>query len=169
MIDYSNLLRQSFEGRTVLVTGGAGFVGSQVSARLIKLGAQVIILDDFTTGREELVPAGAELVRASVTDGALVSKLAAGCDYIIHMSARVLASSTSDLHSDSEVNIGGMINVLSAAREHAAKVKRVVYTSTTSIYGNARSLPVHEDEKPNILSPYAASKFAAESYCNVFY
>ncbi|HEX2747004.1 MAG TPA: NAD-dependent epimerase/dehydratase family protein [Verrucomicrobiales bacterium] len=169
MIDYTNLLRQSYEGRSILVTGGAGFVGSQVSGRLIQLGAKVTVLDDFTTGREELVPAGAVLVRGSVTDGALVLKLAAESDYIVHMAARVLASSTSDLHSDSQVNIGGMINVLSAAREHSAKVKRVIYSSTTSIYGNARSLPVHEDERPNILSPYAASKFAAESYCNVFY
>ena len=169
MIDYTTLLRQSFEGRSVLVTGGAGFVGSQVSGRLLQLGAKVTILDVFTTGREELVPPAAELVRGSVTDMPLVSKLAAESDYLIHMAARVLASSTNDLHSDSAVNIGGMINVLSAARDHAATLKRVVYTSTTSIYGNARALPIHEDEKPNILSPYAASKFAAESYCNVFY
>jgi UDP-glucose 4-epimerase len=169
MIDYTSLLRQSFENRAVLVTGGAGFVGSQVSLRLLELGAQVTILDDFTTGREELVPPAATLVRGSVTDMPLVSELTAGSDYVIHMAARVLASSTSDIRSDSDVNIGGMINILSAARDHAARVKRVVYTGTTSIYGNARSLPVHEDEKPNILSPYAASKFAAESYCNVFY
>lgn len=169
MIDYTSLLRQSFENRSVLVTGGAGFVGSQVSLRLLELGAQVTILDDFTTGREELVPPAATLVRGSVTDMPLVSDLTAGSDYVIHMAARVLASSTSDIRSDSDVNIGGMINILSAARDHAARVKRVVYTGTTSIYGNARSLPVHEDEKPNILSPYAASKFAAESYCSVFY
>ncbi len=169
MIDYTNLLRQSFEGRSVLVTGGAGFVGSQVSKRLGELGASVTILDDFTTGREELVPETARLIRGSVTDMPLVTQLAGESDYILHMAARVLASSTSDVRSDSDVNIGGMINILSAAREHSAKVKRVVYTSTTSIYGNARSLPVHEDEKPHILSPYAASKFAAESYCNVFY
>jgi UDP-glucose 4-epimerase len=169
MIDYTSLLRQSFEGRSVLVTGGAGFVGSQVAARLIQLGAKTTILDDFTTGLEELVPAEAEMVRGSVTDGTLVTRLAAESDYIIHMAARVLAYSTSNLRSDSEVNIGGMINILSAAKEHSAKIRRVLYTSTTSIYGNARSLPVHEDEKPNILSPYAASKYAAESYCNVFY
>jgi UDP-glucose 4-epimerase len=169
MIDYTNLLRESFEGRSVLVTGGAGFVGSQVSKRLLALGAKVTILDDFTTGREELVPAEATLIRGSVTDMPLISSLAQGSDYIIHMAARVLASSTGDVRSDSEVNIGGMINILSAAREQAGKLKRVVYTGTTSIYGNARSLPVHEDEKPNILSPYAASKYAAESYCNVFY
>ena len=169
MIDYTSLLAKSFEGRSVLITGGAGFVGSQVSARLLQLGAKATILDDFTTGREELVPKDATLVRGTVTDMDLVSQLTAESDYVFHMAARVLASSTANLRADSDVNIGGMINVLSAAREHAARVKRIVYTGTTSIYGNARSLPVHEDEKPNILSPYAASKYAAESYCNVFY
>ena len=169
MIDYSNLLRKNFQDRSVLVTGGAGFVGSKVSARLLELGAAVSILDDFTTGREELVPKDATLVRGSVTDRDLVEQLTGTSDYVIHMAARVLASSTGDIHSDSAVNIGGMLNILSAAQTHSARIRRVVYTSTTSIYGNARSLPVHEEEKPNILSPYAASKYAAESYCNVYY
>lgn len=169
MIDYTKLLREAFEGRSILVTGGAGFVGSQVSGKLLEMGASVTIIDDFTTGLEELVPAGAALVRGSVADAAMIESLVGESDYIFHMAARVLASSTSDIRTDSEVNIGGMINVLSAARTHAARVRRVVFTGTSSVYGNARSLPVHEDEKPNILSPYAASKFAAESYCNVFY
>lgn len=163
-------LEEAFSGSRVLVTGGAGFVGSSVAHRLVEHGARVTILDDFTTGRPELVPAGvAELVTGSVTDAPLVERLVGASDYVFHMAARVLSSSTSDVRADYEVNIGGMLNILLALRDGPGHCRRLVYTSTTSIYGNPSHLPVIEDEKPTILSPYAASKHAAESYCSVFY
>jgi len=162
-------MKAAFAGRRCLVTGGAGFVGSQVAERLLSLGAQVTILDDFTTGREELVPAAAVLHRGSVTDKPLVNQLVGEADHIFHLAARVLSSSTSDVLTDAEVNIGGMLNLLIALRDSPRRDRRLVYSGTTSIYGNPSHLPCTEDERPSILSPYAASKYAAESYCHVFY
>jgi len=162
-------MRAAFAGTRCLVTGGAGFVGSQVAKRLLTLGAEVTILDDFTTGREELVPAAATLHRGSVTDKALTAILIEEADHVFHLAARVLSFSTSDVLADAEVNIGGMLNMLIALRDSPRKNRRLVYSGTTSIYGNPSHLPCTEDERPSILSPYAASKYAAESYCHVFY
>lgn len=169
--NYSNEenLKAAFAGTRCLVTGGAGFVGSRVSERLLELGAHVTILDDFTTGREELVPPTAVLHRGSVTDKPLLTGLVDAADHIFHLAARVLSSSTSDVVSDAEVNIGGMLNLLIALRDSPRTGRRLVYSGTTSIYGNPSHLPCTEDERPSILSPYAASKYAAESYCHVFY
>ncbi|MCB9911382.1 MAG: NAD-dependent epimerase/dehydratase family protein [Verrucomicrobiales bacterium] len=153
----------------VLVTGGAGFVGSSLATRLVGLGAEVTVLDDLTTGLEELVPRGVKaFVHGSVEDPETLDPLVAGSDYVFHLAARVLASSTKDIRSDYRVNIGGTLNILLAARDLGPKAPPVVYTSTTSVYGNPRALPITEDEPTNILSPYAASKFAAESYCRAF-
>ncbi len=168
-INYEQNLREHFAGKRILVTGGAGFVGSSIAARLLSLDAQVTVLDDFTTGQMHLVPPDATLVEGTVTDFDCLKPLVMESDHVFHLAARVLSSSTSDVRADYEVNIGGMINILLAMRDHSPRCRRVVYTGTTSIYGNPSHLPCTEDEKPNILSPYAASKLAAESYCNVFY
>ena len=162
-------LRAVFKDTRCLVTGGAGFVGSRVAEKLLELGAHVSILDDFTTGREELVPPAAVLHRGSITDKTLVNTLVEEADHVFHLAARVLSSSTNDVLADAEVNIGGMLNILIALRDSPRKNRRLVYSGTTSIYGNPSHLPCTEDERPNILSPYAASKYAAESYCHVFY
>jgi UDP-glucose 4-epimerase len=162
-------LRSAFAGTRCLVTGGAGFVGSRLAERLLELGAHVSILDDFTTGREELVPPAAALHRGSVTDQPLLTGLVGEADHIFHLAARVLSSSTCDVRTDAEVNIGGMLNILVALRDSSRPGRRLVYSGTTSIYGNPSHLPCTEDERPSILSPYAASKYAAESYCHVFY
>ena len=100
-----NELLQGYEKQKILVTGGAGFVGSKVSERLLSLGAEVTILDDLTTGREELIPAGAKFIKASVLDQSLIEQLVGESDYVFHLAARVLASSTKDIRSDGEVNI----------------------------------------------------------------
>lgn len=160
---------EAVKGRRVLVTGGAGFVGSQVAGKLVSLGARVTVLDDLTTGREELLPEGLErFLKGCVTDADTVRGLVESHDLVFHLAARVLASSTKDIYSDYRVNIGGTLNVLLAARDLGAKAPPVVYTSTTSVYGNPRALPITEEEPTNILSPYAASKFAAESYSHAF-
>jgi UDP-glucose 4-epimerase len=157
-------------GGRVLVTGGAGFVGSRIVRRLLEVGADVRVLDDFSTGRRSSLPATAdalEIVEGSVTDLSAVGDTMGGSDVVIHAAARNIVSSTRDPREDFAVNIGGTLNVLLAARE--LRPSRIVYTSSASIYGNPRYLPISEDEPVNLLSPYAVSKFAGEGYCHAFY
>lgn len=154
-------------GRRVLVTGGAGFVGAALVARLVAAGASVVVLDDLFTGREEAVRAGARLVVGSVADEVLVQPLVAESDIVFHLAARNIIASTKDPRQDFATNIGGTLNVLLAAREHG--IDRVVYTGSTSIYGNPRSIPINEDDPAVTLSPYAVSKLGGEQYCMAFY
>lgn len=156
--------------RSVLVTGGAGFVGSRIVRRLLDLEADVLVLDDFSTGLPSSLPDaedGLEVVEGTVTDLGAVHDAMAGRDLVIHAAARNIVRSTRDPREDYAVNIGGTLNVLLAARE--LRPSRVVYTSSASIYGNPRYLPISEDEPVNLLSPYAVSKFAGEGYCQAFY
>jgi nucleoside-diphosphate-sugar epimerase len=157
-------------GQTVLVTGGAGFVGSRVVLRLLEIGAAVTVLDDFFTGLEDNLPTPSpslRVVRGSVVDDALVRQLVRVSDYVVHMAARNIVVSTKNPREDFETNIGGTLNVLLAARE--SSVRRVVYTSSASVYGNPRYLPINEDEVTNMLSPYACSKYGGENYCKAFF
>jgi len=159
-----------YRGRPVLVTGGAGFVGSRIVRRLLELGADVRVLDDFSTGLRPSLPAptdSLETIEGSVTDLAAVREAMESRDVVIHASARNIVLSTRDPRVDYAVNIGGTLNVLLAARE--LRLSRVVYTSSASIYGNPRYLPISEDDPVNLLSPYAVSKFAGEGYCHAFY
>lgn len=159
-----------YENKKILVTGGAGFVGSQLSKRLSSLGAHVTVLDDLTTGQTHLLDDSVEFIEKSVEDAELVKELVNQSDYVFHLACRGLAASTGDIRSDADVNIGGMINILDALKEmDPATRPRVLYSSTCSVYGNAVSLPISEESKFNILSPYAASKLAAEYYCGVYY
>jgi UDP-glucose 4-epimerase len=157
-------------GKKVVVTGGAGFVGSNIVRRLLKEGAEVRVLDDFYTGNEENLPPNdprLEVVRGSVTDFDLVRDALKGTDVVIHEAARNIIVSTRNPREDYEVNIGGTLNVLLAVRELG--VGRVVYASSASVYGNPRYLPINEDDATNMLSPYSVSKFAGENYCKAFY
>jgi len=154
--------------RRVLVTGGAGFVGSGLVRRLIALGARVTVLDDLFTGRRENLPAdGFEFVQGSVCDPPMVEHMVAGAEVVFHCAARNIVVSTRDPRQDYETNIGGTLNVLLAAR--ATGPKRVIYTSSTSVYGNPRYLPINEDDHLSLLTPYAVSKLAGENYCMAFY
>jgi UDP-glucose 4-epimerase len=155
-------------GRRVLVTGGAGFVGCNLVRRLIHEGAEVTVLDDLFTGRRENLPTtGFEFVEGSVCDRAVVERLVARNELVVHAAARNIVVSTRNPREDYETNIGGTLNVLLAAR--AAQVGRVVYTSSTSVYGNPRHLPVNEDDHLSLLTPYSVSKLAGENYCMAFY
>ncbi len=155
-------------GRRVLVTGGAGFVGSNLVRRLMRGGARVTVLDDLFTGRRENLPAdGFEFVLGSVCDLAVVERLVGASEIVIHAAARNIVVSTRNPREDYETNIGGTLNVLLAAR--AAGVARVVYTSSASVYGNPRYLPINEDDRLSLLTPYAVSKLAGENYCMAFY
>jgi UDP-glucose 4-epimerase len=162
-------LIQELPGRRVVVTGGAGFVGSRIVARLAASGAEVVVLDDFSTGSRTNLPAVSQvqILEGSVLDSELVRGALEGADVVIHGAARNIVLSTRNPRDDFEVNIGGTLNVLLAARE--LRLDRIVYTSSASVYGNPRYLPISEDDPVNLLSPYAVSKYAGEGYCHAFY
>ena len=134
MSDQDNLA-----GLRIVVTGGAGFVGSNVVRRLLRDGASVVVLDDFSTGTEKNLPledTKLEVVKGTVTDFDLVREICKRSDLVLHLAARNIIVSTRNPHDDYEVNIGGTLNVLLAARE--TNVRRTVYSSSASIYGNPR-------------------------------
>jgi UDP-glucose 4-epimerase len=159
---------------TYLVTGGAGFIGSNIVERLIKDGHSVRVLDNFYSGTEEnldfacKLPSEAyDLIKGDIRDLPLLKKAVKGVDYILHQAAlRSVPKSMDDPASFNEVNVQGTLNVLMAASE--AKVKRVVFASSSSVYGLAESFPEKESSYPLPISPYAASKIAGEHYCYVF-
>jgi len=155
-----------------VVTGGAGFIGSNLAEELARQGYQVIILDDFSTGRMENIKELVEtkrvqFVRGSVTDLVLLQKLFQNVDYIFHQAAipSVPRSIENPLASH-EANITGTLNVLIAARDN--DIRKVVYASSSSVYGDTPTLPKKEDMPPNPQSPYAVTKLAGEYYCQVF-
>jgi UDP-glucose 4-epimerase len=157
-----------WKGCRVLVTGGAGFVGSNLVRRLIGLGARVTVLDDLFTGRLENLPdEGYTFVEGSVCDEDLVMHTVANADVVLHAAARNIVVSTRDPKEDYQTNIGGTLNVLLAAR--ATGLERLVYASSTSVYGNPRHLPMNEDDHLSLLTPYAVSKLAGENYCMAFF
>jgi UDP-glucose 4-epimerase len=154
----------------VIVTGGAGFIGSKIVRRLLQLGASVIVLDDFFTGNERNLPIGhsrLEVIHGSVTNFGLVREVIRDAQVVIHEAARNIILSTQNPREDCEVNVNGTLNVLLAVR--GSSVRRVVYASTSSVYGNPRYLPINEDDPINTLNPYSVSKFAGENYCKAFY
>jgi len=158
------------ENSRVLVTGGAGFIGSNLVRRLIRDGARVTVLDDLFTGRIENLPrTGVDFVQGSVCDPAIVEKLVAGAEVVFHAAARNIVVSTKNPREDFETNIGGTLNVLLAARATNGGVKRIVYTSSTSVYGNPKYLPINEDDHLSLLTPYAVSKLGGENYCMAFF
>lgn len=156
-----------YSGRRVLITGGAGFIGSALASRLSADGAKVTVLDDFSSGHPDAVPVEATLVDGSVVDSGTLRELVAEHPLVFHLAARCIVASTSHPREDFETNVAGTLNLLLAARE--CGVERVVYASSASTYGNARSVPIKEDDVLAPLSPYAASKLSGEHYCLAFY
>lgn len=149
-----------------LVTGGAGFIGSHIVEALLKRGDKVRVLDDFSTSKRGNVPAGAELFEASITDPKAMVPAFAGVDGIFHTAAmpRVQLSIEKPRESN-EVNITGTLNVLLAARDTG--VKRLVYSASSSAYGDQPMLPLHEEMKLNPKSPYGLQKYVGEHYCKM--
>jgi len=161
---------ESFVGKRVLVTGGAGFVGSNLASRLVDIGAHVVVLDNFFTGyKENLAGLPVELVEGDVEDASLVRRLVSSVEYVFHLAVRNIIVSTKEPIKDFTTNVGGTINVLEACLAEKSHIKRLVYTSSVSVYGNARYLPVNEDDPKIILNPYAAGKLSAENYCMAYF
>ncbi len=150
-----------------LVTGGAGFIGSNLAALLLEQGHDVVVVDDLSSGYAENVPAQARLIRADVRDLEAVLQAASGCQVIFHLAASVgNTRSIERPQTDSAINVLGMLNVLEAARTHG--IQRVVFSSSAGIFGELKTLPIREDHPQDPDSPYGVSKLAAEKMCLVY-
>ncbi len=160
--------QQHLKKKEILVTGGAGFVGSNLVRQLVNHGASVTVLDDFFTGSPaNLEGINCNVIKGTVTDKDLVNEVIAGKEIVFHLAARNIIISNKNPREDLEVNVVGSFNVFEACRNH--KVSRVVYTSTSSIYGNPKILPISEEAETLFLSFYSASKYSAEVYARSFY
>ena len=150
-----------------IITGGAGFIGSNL-AEVLSRDNEVIIVDDLSTGNEANIRGlEIELVKGSVTDLDLLRKIFKGADYVFHQAAiPSVPRSIKDPVSTNEANVTGTLKVLIAARD--CGVKKVIFASSSSAYGDTPELPKREDMNPNPLSPYAVTKLIGEFYCNVF-
>jgi UDP-glucose 4-epimerase len=149
-----------------VVTGGAGFVGSNLTAALIERGDSVIVVDDLFTGVPQAIPDDCQWVAGCVTDYQLMRRVCRHADVVFHLAARNIIVSTDNPAEDFRVNAGGTFNVLLAARDE--EVGRVVYASSCSVYGNQPAVPILESDPVSLLTPYAASKFSGEAYCQAF-
>lgn len=155
----------------VLVTGGAGFIGTNLVRALLDRGDTVRVLDNFSTGKRENlrdVTDRIEMIEGDVRSYHIVREAVDGMDVVLHQAALPsVPRSIKDPITTHEVGVNGTLNVLQAARD--CRVGRVVFASSSSVYGNTQELPKHERMTPTPLSPYAVSKLAGEHYCQVFF
>lgn len=153
-----------------LVTGGAGFIGSNIVDELLRRGHSVAVLDDLSTGSEENlagIRSQIDFRVGTIIDLATVQSACVGVDYVIHLAARTsVPKSVKDPLETNRVNIDGTLNVLVAARD--AKVRRLVYAASSSAYGETPALPKVESMQPQPISPYGVTKFVGELYAQVF-
>ena len=153
-----------------VVTGGAGFIGSNLVRRLLKESGAVRVVDDFSTGREQNLSGLEQLIaiwRGDICDAGVLAEAFDGADYVFHQAALAsVQASMKDPVATNRVNVEGTVRVLDAARR--AHVKRVVFASSCAVYGLDPELPKREDMAPAPASPYAASKLAGEHYCRAF-
>jgi UDP-glucose 4-epimerase len=158
--------------KSILVTGGAGFIGSNICERLLEEGNTVIALDNLSTGRMENISSYKDdknysFIRGSINDYDQLKKLFSGVDYVLHQAAIPSVQRSIENPLASHVaNVDGTFNVLLAAKD--AGVKKVVYAASSSAYGDTPTLPKREDMSPNPKSPYAVTKLSGEYYCRAF-
>ncbi|MFK8268192.1 SDR family oxidoreductase [Capnocytophaga cynodegmi] len=158
--------------KRILVTGGAGFIGSNLSEKLLELGAVVTVLDNFATGhRQNIEPflsnKNFALIEGDIRDLETCRKACEGQEFVLHQAALgSVPRSINDPITSNDVNVGGFLNMLVAARD--AGVKRLVYAASSSTYGDSKSLPKVEDVIGKPLSPYAITKYVNELYADVF-
>ncbi len=166
------MMNKKVENSRVLVTGGAGFIGSNLVEVLLKQNNEVVVLDNFATGkRENLAPFAKNtrftLIEGDIRDMAMCRKAMGGVNYVLHEAALgSVPRSIKDPMTSTEVNISGFVNMLYAAQE--AKVKRFVYAASSSTYGDSKDLPKVEDKIGKPLSPYAITKYVNELYAENF-
>ena len=159
------------KGKRIAITGGAGFIGSNLADELATSNS-VIIIDDLSTGRKEnikelLKKDNVDFIQGSITNLPLLEELFQYTDFVFHLAALPsVTRSVKDPQATNEVNIAGTLNVLLAARNN--KVSKLVYSSSSSAYGDTPSLPKKEAMLPNPQSPYAVAKLCGEYYCQVF-
>ena len=153
-----------------MVTGGAGFIGSNIVVEILKQGHYVRVLDNFSTGKRENLKEfekDIEFLEGDIRSYHIVRQAVNGIEVILHQAALPsVPRSINDPITTNEVNVMGTLNILDAAK--SANVKRIVYASSSSVYGDNPELPKKEDMLPNPLSPYAVAKLAGEKYCKVF-
>lgn len=152
-----------------LVTGGAGFIGSNICAKLLDDGAEVTVLDNFSSGYETNLTAlsGLRIVRGDVRDPGAVARAVEGCDTVFHLAASVGNKRSIDHpQSDTAINVNGTLNVLEAARDNA--VEKVVVSSSAGIYGELKTLPIREDHLLAPLTPYGVTKLYTEKMALAF-
>ena len=153
-----------------LITGGAGFIGSNITDELVRRGHDVVVLDDLSSGRDSNlagIRSKIDLRIASITDLAAVQSACQKVDYVIHLAARTsVPRSVKDPLETNRVNIDGTLNVLVAARD--AKVHRFVYAASSSAYGETPTLPKVETMPSEPISPYGVTKYVGELYAQVF-
>ena len=158
-----------------LVTGGAGFIGSHITELLLKQGHSVKVLDNFSSGKRENLnftkglnnPAVYELIEGDIRDYNTCLKASEGMDYVLHQAAlRSVPKSMKDPESYNDVNINGTLLMLRASEKN--RIKRFVFASSSSVYGDVDKFPEKEDFLPELISPYALTKLAGEYYCRIF-
>ena len=165
---FSSTSMRTIKQKRVLITGGAGFIGSNI-AQALHGENEVLVLDDLTSGkRENLDGMDVELITGSIRDADKVRGAMEGVDYVFHQAAIAsVPKSVDDPISSNQVNVCGTLRVLMEARE--AKVRKVVFASSSAIYGNAPSEIKREDDLPAPISPYAVTKMTGEMYCRNFW
>ncbi len=150
-----------------LVTGGAGFIGSNLVDELIKRGDEVIIIDNLSTGRKENLNSDAEFYEVDIRDLEKIKPLFKSVDYVFHLAAFArVQPSIADPITANDINLNGTLNVLTAAKD--ANVKKVVYSASSSAYGDQEKMPLREDMPAHPLSPYGLQKYVGELYCRLF-
>lgn len=164
--------KQKLQNKKILVTGGAGFIGSNLCEELVKLNAKVTCLDNFSTGKKENLSniinhSNFILIEGDIRDLETCKKVCEGQDFVLHQAALgSVPRSINDPITSNDVNVGGFLNMIVAARD--AGVKKLIYAASSSTYGDSASLPKVEDVIGKPLSPYAITKYVNELYADVF-
>ena len=157
--------------RNVVVTGGAGFIGSHLTEALVRGGYHAIVIDDLSSGKLDNIKdllCEVKFVKGSIIDFPLLKELFHDVDYVFHQAAiSSVPRSIENPRATHDANASGTLNVLLAASQN--NVKKVIYASSSSVYGDVPVLPKKEDMTPHPLSPYAVAKLAGENYCRVFW
>ena len=153
--------------RKALVTGGAGFIGSNLVDELVESGYEVVIIDNLSSGKKENINPKAKFHELDIRDLKKIRPLFSGVDHVFHLAAVAnIQFSLENPNESNDINLGGTLNVLTAARD--AGVKKVVYSASAAAYGNEEEIPWHENMQAELLSPYGLQKYTSELYCSLF-